>query len=91
MNDVASNDLKKFKKSGSKEIAILYMHYEFSKLIKGKVIENKKPDTIIKALESKWIVGGALAQATQAEVWDNAGEFLNPDLVDFAAALDISI
>ena len=60
MNDVASNDLKKFKKSGSKEIAILYLHYEFSKLIKGKVIENKKPDTIIKALESKWIVGGGI-------------------------------
>ena len=35
INDVVSIDLKIFKKSKGKEIGILYMHDEFSKMIKG--------------------------------------------------------
>ena len=42
VNDVVSIDLKIIKKAGNKEVAILYLHDEFSKLIKGQVIDNKK-------------------------------------------------
>ena len=57
VNEVVSIDLKILKKSGKTEVAILYLHDEFSKVIKGQVINDKNPDTIIKAIENKWIVG----------------------------------
>ena len=81
------------KKSGKKEIGILYIHDEFSKLIKGKVINDKKPDTIIKGIESKWIIGGGAGPGHPSRGFfsDNGGEFLNDDLIDFASALDITI
>ena len=60
MNDVVSLDLKILKKSGNKEVAILYFHDEFTKLTKGQVINYKGKDTIIKAIESKWILGGGM-------------------------------
>ena len=86
-------DLKILKKSGKKEIGILYIHDEFSKLIKGQVINDKNRDTIIQALENKWIIGGGLGPGhpTKGFFSDNGGEFLNEDLIDFAASLNISI
>ena len=59
INEVVSMDLKILKKSGIKEIGILYFH-EFSKLTKGQVIDNKNKETIIKGIESKWIVGDGM-------------------------------
>ena len=53
VNEVVSMDLKIFKKSSKKEIGILYIHDEFSKMIKGQVINDKSKDTIIKAIENK--------------------------------------
>ena len=63
------------------------------KLIRGQVINDKKTDTVIKAIESKWIVGGGVGPGHPKTCFfsDNGGEFLNEDLIDFAAALDISI
>ena len=60
VNEVVSMDLKILKKSGKKETDILYLHDEFSKLIRGQVINDKNPDTIIKAIENKWIIGGGI-------------------------------
>ena len=57
VNDVVSLDLQIFKKDGKKEIGIMYIHDEFSKLIKGQVINDKKKETIIKGIENKWIIG----------------------------------
>ena len=93
VNDVVSIDLKILKKAGNKDVAILYLHDEFSKLIKGQVINDKNPDTIIKAIEAKWIIGGGIGPGhpTRGFFADNGGEFLNSELIDFAAALDISI
>ena len=93
VNEVVSIDLKILKKSGNKDVAILYLHDEFSKLIKGQVVNDKKADTIIKAIETKWIVGGGVGPGhpNRGFFSDNGGEFLNEDLIDFAAALDISI
>jgi hypothetical protein len=82
VNDVVSIDLKILKKSGNKEVAILYLHDEFSKLIKGHVVNDKNPDTIIKAIESKWIIGGGIGPGHPS---------MNDSLADFAAALNISI
>ena len=42
VNDVVSIDLKIMKKTGKSEIGILYLHDEFSKLIKGHVINDIK-------------------------------------------------
>ena len=53
-------DLKILKKSGNKEIGILYFHDEFYKLTKGQVIDNKNKETNIKGIESKWIVGDGM-------------------------------
>ena len=93
VNEVVSIDLKILKKTGKKEIGILYLHDEFSKLIKGKVINDKNKDTIIKGIESKWIFGDGAGPGHPSRGFfsDNGGEFLNDDLIDFAAALDITI
>ena len=94
VNDVVSLDLKIFKKDGKKKgIGILYLHDEFSKLIKGQVINDKSKDTVIKGIENKWIIGGGTGPGhpTRGFFTDNGGEFLNDDLIDFAAAMDISI
>ena len=93
VNDVVSMDLKIVKKSGKSEVAILYLHDEFSKLIKGQVINDKKAETIIKGIESKWIIGGGAGPGHPSRGFfsDNGGEFLNDDLAAFAAALNISI
>ena len=93
VNDVVSLDLKILKKSGNKEVAILYLHDEFSKLTKGQVIHDKNPDTIIKAIENKWIIGGGFGPGHPSRGFfsDNGGEFLNTELIDFASALNISI
>ena len=56
VNEIVSMDLKILKKSGNKEIGILYLVDEFSKLIKGQVNNDKQRDTIIQAIENKWIL-----------------------------------
>ena len=57
INDVVSLDLKIFKKDGKKEIGILYMHDEFSKMIKGQVINDKKKETIYALLPLLVLLG----------------------------------
>ena len=61
--------------------------------MKGKVINDKNPDTIIKGIENKWIKGGGAGPGHPSKGFfsDNGGEFLNKDVIDFASALDISI
>ena len=83
VNDVVILDLKISKKSSKKETGILYIHDEFSKLIKGQVINDKKPDTIIKGLENKWIIGGGAGPGHPSRGFftDNGGEFLNEDFI----------
>ena len=94
-NEVISMDLKIFKKDGKKkkEIGILYLHDEFTKLIKGLVINDKNQDTIVKGIEKKWIVGDGAGPGHPSKGFfsDNGGEFLNDNLIDFASALNITI
>ena len=81
-------DLKIFKNDGKKEICILYIHDECSKLIKGQVINDKKKETIIKGIENKWIIGDGAGPGHPSRGYfsDNGGEFLNDDVIDFSAA-----
>ena len=62
-------------------------------MIKGQVINDKHADTIIKAIEKKWIVGDGVGPGHPSRGFfsDNGGEFLNEQLIDFAAAMDITI
>ena len=93
VNDIVSIDLKIMKKAGKREVAILYMHDEFSKLIKGQVVDNKTPDTIIKAIEAKWIIGGGAGPGhpTRGFFSDNGGEFLNEQFIDFDSTINITV
>ena len=95
-NEVVSMDLKIFQKDGKKkkkQIGILYLHDEFTKLIKGQVINDKTKDTIVKGIEKKWIIGDGAGPGHPSRGFfsDNGGEFLNDDLIDFASTLNITI
>ena len=91
VNQVVGLDLKVLSKS--KGEYILWMVDLFSKMIKGKFITDKKPETIIEGIISMWIVGdGAGPGHPSRGFWsDNGGEFLNHEVIDFAAAMDVGI
>ena len=94
-NEIVSMDLKIFHKDGKKnknQIGILYLHNEFTKLSKGLVINDKNKDTIVKGIERKWIIGDGAGPGPPSKGFfsDNGGEFLNDDLIDFAAAMNIT-
>ena len=94
-NEVVSMDLKIFQKDEKKkkQIGILYLHDEFTKLIKGLVINDKNKDTIVKGIEKKWIIGDGAGPGHPSRGFfsDNGGEFLNDDLIDFASNLNVTI
>ena len=77
----------------SKGEYILWFVDTFSKLIKGKYIKNKLPETIIEGIISTWIAGDGTGPGhpTSGFYADNGGEFLNQEVLDFAAAMDVHI
>ena len=90
-NEVVGLDLKVLNKNTGEYI--LWMVDLFTKLIKGKYIRNKKPATIIEAIVDSWIVGSGMGPGHPSRgFWsDNGGEFLNNEMIDFAASCDINI
>ena len=90
-NDVVGIDLKVVSKD--KGLYIVWMVDLFNKLIKGKFVSNKKPSTIIEAIVSSWIMGDGCGPGhPRRGFWtDNGGEFLNEEVIDFAAAQDVDI
>jgi hypothetical protein len=90
-NEIVGIDLKVVNKN--KNEYILWMVDMFSKMIKGKYIMNKKPETIIDAITTTWIVGDGIGPGhPRRGFWsDNGGEFLNSEVLDFAAAMDVNI
>ena len=90
-NEVVGLDLKVLDKA--KGHYILWIVDLFSKMIKGKFIKNKKPATIIEGIISTWIIGdGGGPGHPRRGFWsDNGGEFLNMEVIDFAAALNVHI
>ena len=90
-NEIVGMDLKVLNKE--KGEYILWIVDLFSKLIKGKFIKSKSKETIIEAIISTWIVGdGGGPGHPRRGFWaDNGGEFLNNDLINFAAFYNIHI
>ena len=90
-NEVVGFDLKVLDKA--KGEYILWMVDIFSKFIKGKFIKDKNPSTVIEAVISAWIIGdGGGPGHPKRGFWsDNGGEFLNEEMIDFAASLNIQI
>ena len=90
-NEIVGLDLKVLDKS--KGEYILWIVDLFSKMIKGKYIKNKLPATIIEGIISTWIIGDGIGPGHPSKgFWsDNGGEFLNNEVLDFAAAMNVSI
>ena len=90
-NEIVGLDLKVVNKN--KGEYILWIVDLFSKMIKGKYIKNKLPATIIEGIISTWIVGDGIGPGHPSKgFWsDNGGEFLNNEVLDFAAAMDVEI
>ena len=86
-NEVISLDLKEFNKENK---YVLYMVDEFSGYMKGKVINDKKPDTVIKAFNKSWIEEGP-GIPSRGTMTDNGGEFKNPEFKEMAAKFGLKI
>ena len=65
----------------------------FRKLIKGKYIRDKKPATVIQAIVDTWVVGNGVGPGhpTRGFWSDNGGDFLNEEMINYAAACDVQI
>ena len=72
---------------------ILWMVDLFSKLIKGVFLKDKTPASIIEGIVSRWVIGdGGGPGHPRKGFWsDNGGEFLNQELIDYAASQNIQI
>ena len=86
-NEVISLDLKEF---NSENKYVLYMVDEFSGYMKGKVINNKKQETIIKTFNKAWIEDGP-GIPSEGTMTDNGGEFKNPEFKEMAAKFGLKI
>ena len=87
INDIVSLDLKE-KREFKKQI--LYMCDEFSSYIAAEVVNDKMPETIIKAFHKRWIREGPGVPKTGI-FSDNGGEFKNPVMKEVCAKYNIKL
>ena len=83
-NEVVTLDLKEF---GSKYI--LWMIDSFSRFIVGKLLNNKKADTIIQALMDSWCM--SLRFPSYGFFADNGGKFSNIKLDELTSKLGLAV
>ena len=83
-NLVVSLDLKSISNK-----YILWMICAFTKFVKGVVVKNKNPDTIMKALHGSWCMD--LGFKTVGFWCDNGGEFQNMKMEEFVNKLGLKI
>ena len=83
-NEVVTLDLKEF---GSKYV--LWMIDLFSRFMQGKLLSNKKADTIITALTDSWCMN--VGFPSQGFFADNGGEFANIKLDKLTSKLGLSV
>ena len=83
-NEGVTLDLKEF---GSKYV--LWMINAFSRFIVGKLITNKKVDTIIQALTDSWCM--LLGFPSHGFFADNGGEFANVKLDKLTSKLGLMV
>ena len=81
-NDVVALDLKERK---SNKEYILYCVCTFSRLTRAVIIKDKKPATIVKGVLDCWVVGKGIGPGIPGKfLFDNGGEFNNPEVIDLA-------
>ena len=90
-NEVVGLDLKVI--NSVKGEYVLWMVDLFSKLIKGRYIRDKHPETILDAVVTSWVIGDGIGPGHPVRgFWcDNGGEFLNEDVLNYAAAMNVDI
>ena len=86
-NEVVSLDLKE-RRDYKKEI--LYICDEFSGYMVAEVINNKHPETVIKAFIKRWVREGP-GIPSKGVFADNGGEFKNPEMKEVAAKYGLSL
>jgi len=83
-NSIVSFDLKTMGKK-----YILWMICTFTKFIKGVVVNDKNPQTIVKALHNSWCM--EIGFPTIGWWCDNGGEFRNATMEEFVNKLGLTI
>ena len=83
-NEVVTLDLKEF---GTKYV--LWMIDSFSRFMVGKLLSNKKADTVIQAIMDNWCM--SLGFPTQGFYADNGGEFSNLKLDELTSKLGLTV
>ena len=64
---------------------ILYCICTFSRLTRGVIIKDKKPSTIVKGVLDCWVLGKGIGPGIPGKfMFDNGGEFNNPEVIDLA-------
>ena len=88
-NEVITMDLKCF----GDGTYILWMVDDATRLIRGQVIHDKEPDTIIAAIQKIWINGYGLGLGLPSKAFyaDNGGEFVNQKLLNLCQAQGITL
>ena len=87
INEVVSVDLKE-RRDLKKQI--LYMCDEFSGYMVAEVLNNKLPETVIKAFDKRWVREGP-GIPDKGIFADNGGEFKNPLMKEVAAKYGLSL
>ena len=71
---------------------ILYCIDTFSRLTRGVIIKDKNPATIIKGIQDCWILGKGIGPGIPNRfLFDNGGEFNNPQTLDLAEKNGINL
>ena len=81
-NQCVTLDLSERKKN---KTYILYMIDSFSRLTRAKLIYNKEPNTIVKAIIDTWILGNGIGPGIPDRFqFDNGTEFNNSEVIELA-------
>ena len=89
-NELVSWDLKDFKNKYN--FYILYCLDEFSKLILGKLIPDKRPQTILCAFEDLWVYASGHGFGWPRQILsDNGGEFINTLICEYLLKHDVKL
>ena len=83
-NEIVTLDLKEF---GNKYI--LWMYDSFTRFIQGKLLTDKKVDTIIQALTDTWCIN--VGFPSHGFFADNGGEFANIKLDELTSKLGLTV
>jgi len=88
-NQVVTMDLK----CNSDGTYILWLVDDATRMIRGQVVNDKNPETIIDALEKAWVNGRGIGPGMPEKYFfcDNGGEFINEKMLNLAQRGGINI